>query len=283
MCCAMPGIALEPQLRERAAAEVDGRARHARRPSARPRCRSARSRARSPSAGVERLAERERRVLGRVVVAGLEVAGALERRGRSRHGRRAARGSGRRCRRRSRRARGAAPSSASRVAKRVSAVARTVRTLRPPATAGPPSASSSRSSSSRSSTETRNAPGNERTTMPRRKQRVGDRVGVVGRHVEEVRVRLERREAERAQPVGEAARAPRGRVVGSGLDASAAIASAAPTDRDRRRRLARVQLGGDVRRRECVADARAGEREQLGERAQNDHAVVEQLDAPSRR
>ena len=40
--------------------------------------------------------------------------------------------------------------------------------------------------------------------MPRCKSAVGDRVGVVGRHVEEVRVRLERREAERAQSVGEA-------------------------------------------------------------------------------
>ena len=75
-------VGLERQLGVRAAAEVDGGAcervvhRH-------DRVAVARDAAPVAERRVERLAERERRVLGRVVVAGLEVAGALERRGRS--------------------------------------------------------------------------------------------------------------------------------------------------------------------------------------------------------
>ena len=92
-------VELERQLGVRPAAEIDRRAgervvhRHGRVAVAGDAAPVAERR-------VERLAERERRVLDRVVVAGLEVARALERRGRGRRGRRAARGSGRRARRR---------------------------------------------------------------------------------------------------------------------------------------------------------------------------------------
>ena len=106
-------------------------------------------------------------------------------------------------------------------------------------------------------------------------QLVAERAPVGHRDVEEVGVRRQRLEAERAQarrePLallddrrdigrrGERGERERGR-----------------QRRDRGRRLAVVQLGGDIRRRERVADARTREREDLRERPQHDHAVVEQ-------
>ena len=48
--------------------------------------------------------------------------------------------------------------------------------------------------------------------------------------------------------------------------------------RDRGRRLAGVQLVRRLARSERVPDARAGEAEELRERAQDDHAVVEQVE-----
>ena len=46
--------------------------------------------------------------------------------------------------------------------------------------------------------------------------------------------------------------------------------------RHRRGRLACVQVGGDILRRERVSDARPGEPEQLREGPQHDHLVVEE-------
>ncbi len=77
MCVGEARIALELELRRRPSAEIDRRAgervvhRH-------DRVAVARDPAAVAERAVERLAERERRVLGRVVRAGLEVADALE-------------------------------------------------------------------------------------------------------------------------------------------------------------------------------------------------------------
>ena len=95
-----PRLGIDRELGERPPAEIDGGAgervvhRHG-------RVAVAGDPAPVAERPVERLAERERRVLDGVVVAGLEVAACPRRRGRGRRGRRAARGSGRRSRRRS--------------------------------------------------------------------------------------------------------------------------------------------------------------------------------------
>ena len=112
---------------------------------------------------------------------------------------------------------------------------------------------------------------------PLAQQRVAERAAVLDRHEEEVRVRRQRLEPDRAQRRRRAARAPRSpasrpaarrarrsrarpRGVDTGAGACRAFSSAA-TSRDGER----------------VADARAGEPERLRERAQHDHvAVVDQ-------
>ena len=159
MCSASPGSRSSRSSAARPAAEVDGRARE-RVVHRHDRVAVARDPAAVAERRVERLAERERRVLGRVVLAGLEVADALEHEvepgvegelleqvvveagaGRDAHAARRRRGRAGR-------------------AIRVSAVARRCRTRRPrglrrPATgrsSARASASSSRSSSSRSRT-----------------------------------------------------------------------------------------------------------------------------------
>ena len=257
MCAAMPGSRLERQLGVRAAAEIDRGARE-RVVHRHDRVAVAGDPAAVAERRVERLAERERGVLGGVVVARLEIAAALEHEveagverelleevvveagaGRDAHAAGAVEREPHREARLGGRAHGArAPA-------------------RPPAATGDgrsstrASASTSRSSSSRSSTETRIASAYARTTMPCRSSASPSRAAVVDGHVEEVRVRLERREAERAQRrreplallehrrdvgrVGERRDRERGR-----------------QRRDRRRRLARVQLG---RRRRGAASA----------------------------
>ena len=240
---------------------------------------------------VERLAERERRVLGGVVVARLEVARAFERRGRSPRGTRAARGSGRRARRRSRRARGsrrrarAAPRAASRRSREACAHAPAAAARRP-ATAGRAVARAPRRARRRrraSRTETRIASGYARTTMPLPQQRVAERQ----RRRRPGTYRKFVCDSSGASPSARSDAASRSRssITGatSGGSASAAEGERRRERRDRRRRLPGIQLVGDVARRERVADARTGEREQLRERAQHDDAVVDAARAPSRR
>ena len=76
-CAAMPGLGLDRELGERPPAEVDRRARE-RVVHRHDGVAVAGDPAAVAERVVERLAERERRVLDRVVVAGLEVAGALD-------------------------------------------------------------------------------------------------------------------------------------------------------------------------------------------------------------
>ena len=130
MCFARPGSSCRSITDAATSAEIDCRARE-RVVHRHDRVAVARDPAAVAERPVERLAERDRRVLGRVMRAGLEVARAFDESGRGRRGTRAARGSGRRAPRRWRRARGSAPSSPSRTRSWVSAVARTWRTRRP--------------------------------------------------------------------------------------------------------------------------------------------------------
>ena len=99
--------------------------------------------------------------------------------------------------------------------------------------------------------------------------------GVVHGHVEEVRLRRQRCEAEGAQLLREplALLDQRPQV---GRRRKRGERERRRRRRDRQRRLTRVQLRGDVGGRERVADARAGEGKRLRERADGDHAVVEQ-------
>ena len=126
-----PGLGLERELGERPAAEIDGGARE-RVVHRHDRVAVARDPAPVAERAVERLAERERGVLDRVVVAGLEVAGALDDEvepgveGELLEEVVVDAGAG--LRRETR----LAPSRPSRTAIRVSAVARRWRTLRPP-------------------------------------------------------------------------------------------------------------------------------------------------------
>ena len=238
---------------------------------------------------VERLPERERRVLDRVVVAGLESPRALDRRDRARRGRRAARGSGRRVRRRSRRAPGsrrrgrAAPRSASR----------------------PSPEGDGRDGRQPRRPERRRRAGGERfdeqvvvlavangdpdrrrrrraRRSPLAQQPLGERTAIVDRDEDEVRAAREAAAAECAQRRGEPlALLDHGPDVGRRGERRER--ERGRERRDRRRRLAGVQLGGDVGRGERIADPRARERERLRERAQHDHAVVDERRPPSRR
>ena len=238
----------------RTAAEVDGRARE-RIVHRHDRVAVPRDAATVAERLVERLAERERRVLGRVVVARLEVAGALEDQVEARHGRRAARGSGRRGRRRSRRARGshrrarAAPRNASPPSRGPCRRGAGPRATGDGRSSTRASASTSRSSSAASRTEIADRrPSYARTTSPCRSSASPSASPSSTGHVEEVRVRRRAaRGRSRAAPK-RAARAPRSPARTSGGDASAAIARSAESDADRRRRLPRVQLLGDVAR-----------------------------------
>ena len=279
---ASPGSCSSFSSRARATAEVDRRAgervvhRH-------DRVAVARDAAPVAERRVERLAERERGVLGGVVRRRSRDRRALEHEveagvegelleqvvvepgaGRDAHAARAVERE---------------PHGEARLGGRAQRARRGARRRRRPATGRSStraSASTSRSSSSASSTETRIASGYARTTMPWRSSASPSARAVVDGHVEEVRVRLERREPERAQRRRRAARAPRAPARTSGGVGERRERERGRERRDRRRRLARVQLGGDVARGERVADARAREPEQLRERAQHDDAVVEQ-------
>ena len=172
MCAAMPGSRLERQLGVRATAQIDGRARE-RVVHRHDGVAVARDPAPVAERRVERLAERERRVLGGVVVARLEIAApsstrskpGMERElleevvveagaGRDAHARRAV----------EREPDGESASRPSRA--RVRARRAPAGATGDGASSTRASASTSRSSSSRSSTETRIASGYARTTMP---------------------------------------------------------------------------------------------------------------------
>ena len=234
---------------------------------------------------VERLAERERGVLDRVVVAGLEVARALEHEVEAGVEGELLEEVVVDARRRSRRARGSRRRGASRTAIRVSAVARRWRTRRPPPRATGAgrsstraSVSTSRSSSSRSRIVIRIAVGERADDEPAPQQRVAERRRASSTGTKrKFAVRRQRLEPERAQRRGEPLALLDHAGVTSGGDASAASASAREA-RHRRRRLAAVQLGGESRDGDRVADARAREPERLRERAQHDDAVVDQRD-----
>ena len=108
-------------------------------------------------------------------------------------------------------------------------------------------------------------------------QAVGELARLVGGHEEEAAVRRKRRVAERAQLAGETlALLERRREVRRRRERSERERSG--ERRHGRGRLPRVELGRGLGRRERVADACAGERERLRERAQHDHAVVDQPD-----
>ena len=148
---------------------------------------------RSPSAAVERLAERERGVLGRVVVAGLEVAGALEDQVEARvEGELLEKVVVEPGARRDPDAR--APSSASRTAMRVSAVARRRRTrvhrLPRPATAGRARVRAPRAAGRRPrgrGSRYGSPSGEDAHGEPLAQQRVAEHARLVDGHEEEVR------------------------------------------------------------------------------------------------
>ena len=283
MCVAIPGSSSSFSSAFGTPAEVDRRSRE-RVVHRHDRVAVARDPAPVAERGVERRAERERRVLGGVVVAGLEVAGAFEDEveagverellekvvveagaGGDAHAARAVEREAHgdpRLGGRAQRA-GAPPAARQRPAR----AGRATRA----------SASTSRSSSGASSTETRIASGIGAHDDALAQQRLVEREPVVDRDVEEVRVRLERREPERAQACREplALLEHRRRVgpLGERCDRERR-----GQRRDRGRRLAGVQLVRRLARGERVADARAGEPEELRERAQDDHAVVEQVE-----
>ena len=110
-----------------------------------------------------------------------------------------------------------------------------------------------------------------------REQPVGELLRLVDRDEQEAAVRRQRRVAERPQLCGEPfALLDRRAEVGRRRERGERERRG--QRRDRRGRLARVELGRGLGRRERVADPRAGERERLRERAQHDDAVVDQPD-----
>ena len=233
---------------------------------------------------VERLSERERRVLGRVVRAGLEVADAVEREveagmeselleqvvvepgaGLSR-----ARGP----LRRGRAGRGSV----------VSAVARTCRARRAAGSRGAgdgrssarASASSRRSSSSRSRIDHADPVREDAhdQAFPRGAA-APELLRVVDRDEEEVRRATEAARARARRAPARSARAPRPARLTSGGSRERGERECRRDARDRLRRLAAVELGSRLRVGERVPDARAREAERLREGAQDDDAVVD--------
>ena len=279
---ASPGSCSSLQLGVRTPAEIDGRARervvHRHDGVAVPR-----DAAPVAERLVERLPERERRVLGRVVVAGLEIAGTLEHQVEAGVERELLEevvvepGAGLDAH-----ARGAVEREPNREP-RLGGGAQRRATRRPPADATGDgrssrraSVSTSTSSSTGSSTDTRIASGIRAHDDALPQQQVAEREPVGDRDVEEVaRATAAARGRARA---GTTASRSRSSSTGetSGGEASAAIASAAESVETGAGAWRAFSSAATSRSRERVADARAGERERLRERPQHDHAVVEQ-------
>ncbi len=167
---------------------------------------------------------------------------------------------------------------------RVSAVARTCRARRPPAAAtgdGPVERARERLEQQVVVVAVAHVDADPVVeTRGRRARRGAARrrspAGSSQRHEEEVRPRRQRLQTERAQRSGKPLA-----LLDDGRDVrrlrERRERERGRERRDRQRRLPPVQLGGRVGVGERVADACAGEPERLRERAEDDHAVVEQV------